>query len=152
MRCFVFVSQMGTEGWKYFSVTSANIANICYTSSRKIIEPDQNCPFTPSCYHLGEYSHSLRLKLSGKISRMGDAWACVQVVVPSSKQLESRLLSESFFSNLCFNSCMEARFVALTQLNLSRLSETFTKIIGFLTAVLDLAVSWKLTGGADSII
>lgn len=56
------------------------------------------------------------------------------------------------FSNLCFNSCIEARFVALAQLNLSRLSETFTKIIAFLIAVLDLAISWKLTGEANSII
>lgn len=39
------------------------------------------------------------------------------------------------FSNLCFNSCIEARFVALVQLSLARLSETFTKITAFLTAV-----------------
>lgn len=29
------------------------------------------------------------------------------------------------FSNLCFNSCIEARFVALAQLNLSRLSDIY---------------------------
>lgn len=48
------------------------------------------------------------------------------------------------FSNLCFNSCIEAIFVALVQLSLAQLSETFTKINTFLTAVLGLAVSWKL--------
>lgn len=55
------------------------------------------------------------------------------------------------FSNLCFNSCVEAGFVALVQLSLTRLSETFTEIIAFLTAVLDLAVSWKFIG-ANSIM
>lgn len=45
------------------------------------------------------------------------------------------------FSNLCFNSCIKARFLALVQVSSARLSETFTKIIAFLTAVLDLAVS-----------
>lgn len=55
------------------------------------------------------------------------------------------------FFNLYFNSCIEARFVGLVQLSLARLTETLTKIIAFLIAVLDLAVSWKLIG-ANSVI
>lgn len=72
---------------------------------------------------------------------MGDAWACVQDIFPSSKELEGCVRFQRVSSSLYFNSCAEAKFVALVQLSLARLSEMFTKIIAFLLAVLDLSVS-----------
>lgn len=72
---------------------------------------------------------------------MGDALACVQDNFPSSKELEGYVRFQRVSSSLCFNFCTEAKFVALVQLSLARLSEMFTKIIAFLIAALDLSVS-----------
>lgn len=72
---------------------------------------------------------------------MGDAWACVQDIFLSFKELEGCVWFQRVSSSLCFNSCTEARLVALVHLSLARLSEMITKIIAFLIAALDLSVS-----------
>lgn len=78
------------------------------------------------------------------ICRIGGAWACVQDIFSSSEELEGYVQFQRVSSSLSFNSCTEAKFVALVQLSLARLSELFTKIIAFLIAVFYLSVSWKL--------